>query len=143
MKKIAALLAAGLMCLSASAVDVPNLIGSGFEAYKASGSKAAVAVWLRSAPAGANINTSGLPPDIGPGVESPDAWGPMDSYEIVAAFSPTARLRRIYAVAYFPQGPLFCSFDLYKVSGAWTVYATKFSPRPDEVLPVELIEKSN
>jgi hypothetical protein len=32
-------------------------------------------------------------------VESPDAWGPMESREIMAAFSPTARLRRIYAVA--------------------------------------------
>ena len=50
-------------------------------------------------------------------------------------------MRRIYAVAYFPQGPLFCSVDLCRISGAWTVYGLKFSVTADQVLPVDLIEK--
>jgi hypothetical protein len=57
-------------------------------------------------------------------------------------YSPTTRLRRIYAVAYFPQGPLFCSFDLYRISGNWTTYGLKFGQRPDDVLPAEVIEKN-
>jgi hypothetical protein len=143
MKSLAALFIASLMCLSAAHADVPSIIASGFDAYKASGSKGALAIWLRgSSLASTTGSVLGLPLDIGPGNETADAWGPMESYEILAVYSPTTRLRRIYAVAYFPQGPLFCSFDLYKASGSWTTYGLRFSVRPDEFMPVELIEKT-
>jgi hypothetical protein len=142
MKTLTRLLLLGLMCLSVARADVPALIANGFDAYKAGGSKGALAIWLKGVQSTANINTSGLPPDIGPGYEAPGAYGPMESYEVMAMYGPTARLRRIYAVAYFPQGPLFCCFDLYRVSGAWTVYDLKFSTTPDQVVPVELIEKT-
>jgi hypothetical protein len=66
----------------------------------------------------------------------------MESYVIIAVYSPTLRLRRVYAVAYFPQGPLFCCFDLFRNSGVWTTYGLKFNLSPDQVLPVDLIEKS-
>jgi len=142
MKSLAALLIAGLMGASSLRADVPSIIASGFEAYKASGSKGALAVWLRGAQSSAGINTAGLPPDPAPGLDSSNVFGPMESYEILAMYSPSARLRRIYAVAYFIQGPLFCSFDLYRESGAWTTYGLKFSVTPDPVLPEELINKS-
>jgi hypothetical protein len=143
MKSLARTLFAALLLASVAHAEVPSLISSGFDAYKASGSKGALAVWLRGVaqPVG-KFDLSGLPVTANPGSETPDEWGPMESYEILAVFSPTSRLRRVYAVAYFPQGPLFCSFDLYKASGAWTTYGLKFSQRPDDVLPVDVIEKT-
>jgi hypothetical protein len=132
----------GAICLSAAGAEIPSIIASGFDAYKSSGSKAALATWLRGAQPSAGINTSGMPPDVGPGTEAPDAFGPMDSYEVIAMYSPSSRVRRVYAVAYFPQGPLFCCFDLFKVSGAWTTYGLKFSLSPEQMLPVELLEKT-
>jgi hypothetical protein len=142
MKRLAGFFIACLMGLAAARADVPSIIASGFDAYKASGSKGALAVWLRGAPPSANIATNGLPQDIGTGTDSTDSFGPMESYEILAMYSPSTRLRRIYAVAYFPQGPLFCSFDLFKISGSWTTYGLKFSVTPDQVLPVDLIERA-
>jgi len=141
MNPLRTLLLVGMTCASAACAEVPPLIANGFEAYKASGSRAALAIWLQDAPATANINTVGLPPDVGPGFEKPGAFGPMESYEVIATYNPTARLRRVYAVAYFPQGPLFCCFDLYRVKGAWVTYGLKLNTVPEQVLPIELIER--
>jgi len=119
------------------------MIANGFDTFKSTGSsREALAVWLQGAPATANIDTVGLPPDVGPGFEKPGAIGPMEAYEVVAVYSTTPRLRRIYAVAYFPQGPLFCRFDLYRVKGAWVTYGLKIHTVPELVLPIELIEKT-
>jgi hypothetical protein len=142
MKILAGSLLAAFLGLSIARAEVPSLIASGFDAYKASGSKGALAIWLRGAPASASINAAGLPPDLNSGADSADAFGPMESYEILAVYSPSARLRRVYAVAYFPQGPLFCCFDLFRASGSWTTYGLRFSLIPDQVLPVDLIEKT-
>ncbi len=143
MKFLARLLFAALVCTAAARADVPSLIASGFDAYKASGSKGALAIWLRGVvQPSPRLDLSGLPVSIPAGSDTPEEWGPMESYEIVAVYSPTARLRRVYAVAYFPQGPLFCSFDLYKISGNWTTYGLKFGQRPDDVLPPDVIEKT-
>jgi hypothetical protein len=145
MKFLTGLLFAALLGASAARADVPPIIGSGFDAYKASGSKGALSIWLRGAqPALNNASRIGLPVvDNGPGSDPTDSFGPMESYAIIAAFSPSPRIRRVYAVAYFPQGPLFCRFDLCRVSGSWTTYALKFSTAPDDILPADLIEKSS
>jgi len=142
MRPINGILAFAFVCLSAAGAEAPPLIANGFDAYKAAGSREAIAIWLQGAPATATISTVGLPADIGPGFEKPGAFGPMESYEIVAVYSPTSRLRRIYAVAYFPQGPLFCCFDLYRSKGTWLTYGLKLNIVPEQVLPIELIEKS-
>ncbi len=141
MKPITRFFLVGLACVSAACAEVPTIIANGFDAYKSSGSREALAIWLQGSPATANIDTIGLPPDIGPGFEKPGAFGPMESCEVIAVYTPTARLRRIYAVAYFPQGPLFCRFDLYRIKGVWVTYALKLHTIPEQVLPVELIEK--
>ena len=133
----------GLLSAGAARAEVPALVASGFEAYKAAGSKEALAIWLKGAPPSAGTAIEGLPPDVGPGFEKPGAFGPMESYEILATFSPSTRLRRVYAVAYFPQGPLFCCFDLYRTSNGWTTYGLKLNLVPDQVLPVDLLEKSS
>lgn len=141
MKTYIGLLIAGLMGLSTARADVPSLVASGFDGFKASGPKGALAIWLRgSALSSTSASAFGLP-DVGAGSDSADGGGLMESYEILGAFSPTSRLRRIYAVAYFPQGPLFCSFDLYRASGTWVTYGLRFSARPDDFLPLELINK--
>jgi hypothetical protein len=143
MNSLTKVLLAALVCVSAVQAEVPSIIASGFEAYRASGSKGALAVWLRGATQPSNrLDVSGLPVSAAAGGETPEEWGPMESYEIVAVYSPTARLRRVYAVAYFPQGPLFCSFDLCKISGNWTTYGLRFGQRPDDILPIEVIEKT-
>jgi hypothetical protein len=145
MKFLTGLLFAALLGVSAARADVPTLISSGFDAYKASGSKGALSLWLRGAqPALNNAVRIGLPViDNGPGADPTDSFGPLEAYDILAVFSPSARVRRVYAVAYFPQGPLFCRFDLCKVSGAWTTYDLRFSAAADDILPPDLIEKSS
>jgi hypothetical protein len=143
MKFLTGLLFAALLGASAARADVPSLIAGGFDAYKASGSKGALAIWLRGAqPTLNNAVRIGLPVlDNGSGAEPTDTFGPMESYEVLAAFSPSARIRRVYAVAYFPQGPLFCRFDLFKLSGSWVTYDLKFSTAADDILPADVIEK--
>ncbi len=143
MKPLTRLLFAALIWASAAHAEVPSLIASGFDAYKASGSKGALAIWLRGVvQPSARFDLSGLPVSTAAGADTPEEWGPMESYEILAVYSPAPRLRRVYAVAYFPQGPLFCSFDLYRISGNWTTYGLRFSQRPEDIVPVDLIEKT-
>ncbi len=143
MKLFTRLFLIGTTCATAAFAELPSVIANGFEAYKGSGSKAALAIWLQDAPPTANVSTAGLPPDLGPGIEKPGAFGPMESYEVIGAYSASPRLRRIYAVAYFQQGPLFCCFDLYRTKGAWVTYGLKINTDPELVIPIELIEKKS
>jgi hypothetical protein len=143
MKILTRFLFAALLCSCAARADVPSLVAGGFDAYKASGLKSALSTWLRGAqPYAAAAATNGIPPEPEPGAEVSGAWGPLESYEILAVYSPSTRLRRIYAVAYMPTGPVFCRFDLCKSAGSWTTYDLRLSLSLDALLPVELIEKT-
>jgi hypothetical protein len=143
MKIITRLLLAVLLCTCAARAEVPSVVSGGFEAYKASGLRSALAAWLRGAqPFVAGVATAAIPPEPEPGAELSGAWGPMESYEILAVYSPSPRLRRVYAVAYMATGPVFCRIDLCKTAGSWTTYDLRLNLSPDALLPVELIEKS-
>jgi hypothetical protein len=143
MKLLTRFLFAALLCSCVARAEVPSLVASGFDAYKASGLKGAMANWLRGAqPYVGAAATNGIPPEPEAGTEVAGAWGPLESYEILAVYSPSSRLRRVYAVAYMPGGPVFCRFDLCKNAGSWTMYDLRLNLSPDTLLPIELIEKA-
>jgi hypothetical protein len=143
MKILTRLFFALMLCTCVARAEVPSVVASGFDAYKASGLKGALAAWLRGAqPNVAAAATVGIPPEPEPGADLAGAWGPMESYEILAVYSPSPRLRRVYAVAYMPTGPVFCRIDLCKTAGIWTTYDLRLNLSPDSLLPIELIEKA-
>jgi hypothetical protein len=143
MKTLTRFLFAALLCTCAARAEVPGIVTGGFEAYKASGLKSALTTWLRGAqPSIAVVATSAIPPEPEAGSELTGIWGPMESFEILAVYSPSPRLRRVYAVAYTPAGPVFCRIDLCKSTGSWVTYDLRLNVSPDALLPVELIERT-
>jgi hypothetical protein len=143
MKIPARFLFAALLCACVAHAEVPAVVTSGFDAYKASGLKSAIATWLRgSQPYVAATATTAVPPEPEAGAELAGVWGPMESYEILAVYSLSPRLRRVYAVAYLATGPVFCRIDLCKSTGSWITYDLRLNLSPDALLPVELIEKT-
>jgi hypothetical protein len=119
--------------------ETPSIIGEGFEKYKDKGASEALAIWTRgSALEGDTTSRLNV---IGPIAQIEAAYGPMESYEILATYSPSARLRRVYAVSYHAKGPLFSYFDLFKTSTSWVVYMFNFNTKPQEILPRNLIDK--
>jgi hypothetical protein len=122
------------------AADPPPIIKDGFESYKENGVASGFETWLRgSALEGDTTTKVGV---LGGMTQIEAAYGKMESYEILATFSPTVRLRRVYAVSYHAKGPVFSYFDVYRTEKAWVVYMLNFNTKPQEILPRPLIDKN-
>jgi hypothetical protein len=137
MNKIIIVLA--LLSSSAAFADSSSIVKAGFEALKAKGASEACSVWLHGSALEGDTTTK---LSVVGGISQIEAaYGSMDSYEIVASYSPTSRLRRVYAVVYYAKGPTFYYFDLYKTDADWVVYMLNVNTKPQLVFPDELINK--
>jgi hypothetical protein len=130
-----------LMTSSMALAETPSIVTNGFEKYKEKGASEALSTWLKdSALEGDTTTKLNM---IGGISQIEAAYGPMESYEIIATFSPTSRLRRVYAVSYHAKGPVFSNFDLFRTSNGWVVYSFNFNTKPQLILPGDLIDKKS
>ena len=120
--------------------DVPAIVKDGFDAYIAKGLPSAFERWMRgSALEGDTTSRLQL---VGGLTQIESAYGKIQAYEILGAYSLSARLKRVYTVSYYPKGPVFAFFDLYKTDkDDWVLYMFFFNTKPGEILPRELIDK--
>ena len=140
MKKLIVSLLSLLILSSCWADDVPPVVKSGFQSYIEKDLAAAFDVWMRgSALEGDKTSRLQL---VGGLTQIESAYGKPQSYEVLASYDVSKRLKRIYAVSYHPKGPLFSYFDLFHTdSGEWVLYMFYFNTKPQEILPRELIDK--
>jgi hypothetical protein len=119
--------------------EAPSIVAEGFEALKAKGPDEALSTWTRGSALEGDTSTKiGF---IGGVSQIESAYGHIESFEILASYSTASRLRRVYAVAYLPKGPVFFNFDVYRTETGWVIYMMNFNTKPVEILPRELVDK--
>jgi hypothetical protein len=128
-----------LMVSSVAVAETPSIVTDGFEKYKDKGASEALATWLHgSALEGDTTTRLNM---IGGITQIEAAYGPIESYEILAIYCPSSKLRRVYAVSYHAKGPVFWNFDLYRATTGWVDFMFNCNTKPQVILPEELIDK--
>ncbi len=136
MKQWPLLLAATLFLAAAPArAQLPRLVTDGFETYIANGVAEGLNAWLRGSPlqddAAARQAVTGVL------TQAEAAYGKVQGYDVIGEVELSGRVRRIYAIEYHAQGPVFASFDLFRATSGWLVYALNFNLKAEAVLPAD------
>lgn len=113
------------------------VVKSGFTAYHAHGSSAALKAWLKGSPvegtkpAMSQANTLNTVQDY---------YGNYTGYEITRVHQLSKQGVMILAVADFQKGPLFCKFFLYQTkSQGWVLDYFQFNTYADRIWPDDMI----
>lgn len=133
---LAGLLSIVLFAASSSAEEAPKLILNGLEAYKATGSGEAFAIWLKGSPLEADKTTLASLKDSFTQVET--MYGKMIGFEVLRIVKISSRTNRIYAELHYEKGPLFLYMDCYKSPNGWIVPMMRFHTDADKILTAEV-----
>jgi hypothetical protein len=126
-----------LFAAASYAEDVPKLVTNGLDAYKATGSTEAFAIWLKGSPLEADKTTMSSLKDSFTQVET--MYGKMIGYDILRTVKISSRTNRIYAEIQYEKGPLFMYIDCYKSLNGWIVPMMRFHTDADKILSNEAL----
>ncbi|MHB8412326.1 MAG: hypothetical protein ACYDDI_10330 [Candidatus Acidiferrales bacterium] len=96
--------------------DVPKIVLSGLEAYKAEGPEAAVKAWIKGSPSEGSkdaLSESNILRQI------QDFYGAYKTFDVISFrnLSPTTRIT--YLILDYEKGPLFAKFVSYRTERGW------------------------
>lgn len=118
--------------------DVPPVVLSGLQVYRAEGAAAAVKAWLVNSPVSGD---AGLISNTTAALKRFEAAsGPLTGQDILQSSPLGSRALRNYVILLFERGPLYAYFDTYRTSKGWIVTGFLFNSRPDEILPRSVFE---
>ena len=118
--------------------SMPSIVTDGLGAYKTSGFKAALDLWLKGSPMESDktslINITGAVASI------ETAYGKMTGYEEVKTVSLSPSTIRVYLVINYEKGPLFALFTCYKTKEGWIIPKFLLHTDVERVFPESLID---
>jgi hypothetical protein len=115
--------------------DIPKIILSGFEAYKAEGAEAAISAWIKGSPLEGSkdaLSQANILRQI------QDFYGPYKSFDLIRSRNLTPNCRIIYVVMNYDKGPLFAKFTVYQSTQGWVLTNFLFNTKDEVVLPSTL-----
>jgi hypothetical protein len=113
--------------------DIPAIVSSGLDAYKKSGGKAALAVWLKGSSLESDTSTGVKMIGILNQIEA--AYGKMIGFEKIRLVPVSPSLIRAYVLMKYEKGPLYAAFDCYKTEAGWVIPQVDFNTKASAVLP--------
>jgi len=121
---------------AAATGDVPQIVLDGFAAYRNSGMRAALELWLRTSPVAATANMEQL---LGALAQVEGMYGRMIGYDVLRVVHVGTRVRRVYFVLLYEKGPLYGYIDCYQTSRGWVVPGFLTNMQPGVILPPDLL----
>jgi len=122
-------------CVGTSAkepVDVPKIILSGLEAYKAEGPEAAIKAWLKGSPIEGSKDALTQANNLR---QVQDYYGAYKAFDTISSrdLSPTTRI--VYLTLNYEKGPLFAKFLVYRTEQGWILVSFLFNTKDELVIP--------
>lgn len=116
--------------------DVPRIVLDGFAAYRKSGRRAALDLWLETSPAAATANIDQLTATL---AQIEGLYGSMIGYDVLRVVHVGTRVRRVYFIVLYEKGPLYGYIDCYQTSQGWVVPGFLTNAQPGLILPPDLL----
>lgn len=122
-------------CVAASgqeSSEVPKVVLSGLESYKAEGPEAAIKAWLKGSPIEGSKDALSQANMLR---QVQDYYGAYKSFDLIRSrnISPTTRI--VYIVMDYEKGPLFAKFVVYKAEEGWIIPSFTFNTKEELIIP--------
>lgn len=115
--------------------DIPKIVLSGMDAYKAEGAEAAITAWIKGSPIEGSkdaISQANILRQI------QDFYGPYKSFDLIRSRNLTPNVRVIYLTLDYEKGPLFAKFTVYQAAQGWILTNFIFNTKEEIILPASL-----
>jgi hypothetical protein len=112
--------------------EVPKVIVSGLDAYKAEGPDAAVKAWIKGSPVEGSKEALSQANNLR---QVQDFYGTYKTFHLIQSrnLGPTSRM--VYLVLDYEKGPLFAKFLVFRAEQGWIVASFSFNTHPEAILP--------
>jgi hypothetical protein len=112
--------------------EVPKIILSGLDAYKAEGAEAAITAWIKGGPMEGSRDALSQANIL---KQVQDFYGPYKSFDLIRSRNLTTNVRVIYVVMNYEKGPLFSKFTVYQSAKGWILANFTFNTKEEVILP--------
>jgi hypothetical protein len=115
--------------------DVPTIVLSGLDAYKAEGADAAIKAWIKgSALDGSKdaLSQANILRQI------QDFYGSYKTFELIRTRNLTPNIKIIYLALDYEKGPLFAKFVVYQTEQVWILTTFTFNTKEELIIPPSL-----
>lgn len=122
-------------CVGAGAqepVEVPKIILSGLEAYKAEGPEAAIKAWLKGSPLEGSKDALTQANNLH---QIQDYYGAYKAFDPIRSRSLSPTTRIIYLTMDYEKGPLFAKFVAYRTEQGWILTSFTFNTKDELIIP--------
>jgi len=112
--------------------EVPKIILSGLEAYKAEGAEAAIKAWIKDSSIEGSKDALSQA-NVLRTVQ--DYYGAYKTFDVIRTrnLSPTTRV--IYMILDYEKGPLFSKFVVYRAEKGWVLTMFTFNTKEELIVP--------
>jgi len=114
--------------------DIPSVIVSGMEAYKAKGPDEAVKAWIKGSPIEGSKDALSQANALR---QVQDFYGAYRSFEVIGTRDLSSKTRILYLILDYDNGPLFAKFVVYHTEQGWILTSFNFNTK-DEMIPSSL-----
>lgn len=115
--------------------DIPKIVLSGVEAYKAEGPEAALAAWIKGSPIEGSKDAMSQANILH---QVQDFYGSFKGVDLIRARNLTPNVRVLYLSLNYEKGPVFAKFTLYQNAQGWILTNFLFNTKEEAVLPASL-----
>ncbi len=112
--------------------ELPPVLLSGLEAYKAKGPEEAVSLWVKNGPLDGDKDALGQAAVLR---QIQSFYGAYESFDVISSRDLTQRVRIVYLVMNYEKGPLFAKFVCYRSDREWMVTNFLLNTKDAVVLP--------
>lgn len=113
--------------------EVPKIILSGFDAYKAEGPDAALKAWVKGGPVDGSKDALSQANVLR---QVQDYYGTYKAFDLIRVRTLTPTTRILYFVIDFEKGPLFAKFIAYRTDQGWIITYFTFNTKDEIIIPV-------
>jgi hypothetical protein len=121
-------------------LEIPKIVGDGFNAYQNAGAKAAISAWLKASPMENDVSTrTNMEGLLG---RWQTDYGKLVGFDLIRGVILSPSFERLYVLVKFEKGAAFASFDCYRASTGWIVARLNLNASASEVLPGAILSGS-
>jgi hypothetical protein len=115
--------------------DLPKIILSGIEAYKAEGPDAAIKAWIKGSPVDGSKEALAQANILR---QVQDFYGAYRTFEVIRTRNLSPNVRIVYVALEFEKGPLFAKFAVYQTAQGWILTSFNFNTKDELIIPPSL-----
>ena len=112
--------------------EIPKILLSGMEAYKAEGPEAAIKAWIKGSSIEGSKDALSQANVLR---QIQDFYGAFKSFDLISSRNLTPATRVVYLALDYEKGPLFAKFVIYRSDQSWIVVNFAFNTKEELIIP--------